>query len=70
MGPLPHGRNPWLINGGDPTYDTWDDPPSMRYHPSNPEIGQEFVTAEISREGLALDDIAASSRLKPRLESY
>ena len=20
MGPLPNGRNPWLINGGDPNY--------------------------------------------------
>ena len=30
MGPVPNGRNLWLINRGDPitTYKSWDDPPN------------------------------------------
>ena len=28
VGPLPNGRTPWLINGGDPNHLlNWDDPP-------------------------------------------
>ena len=27
VGPLPNGRESWLLNGGDP-YKSWDDPPS------------------------------------------
>ena len=28
VGPLLNGQTSWLINGGDPTYESWDDPPS------------------------------------------
>ena len=31
VGPLPNGRTPWLINGGDPNHlrPSWDDPPRI-----------------------------------------
>ena len=63
VGPLPNGRNLWLINRGDPNHvsKSWDDPPTTFFAVGNSQVSVFSVDTSVTLARLIALDLPCAS---------